>query len=73
MNKISWVKINKGCVKSEKDCMRLNAIQDTYKANYNTSTGSSMWFDFKTHKDAVGFASDITKTFSYLTVTLGRN
>lgn len=70
MDRTSLVRIHSSCVKTEEDAIQLNKIQSKYEANYNTQTSCSMWFDFKSIKDACGFVKSISEKIPYLKLTL---
>lgn len=68
---IWWVRIHRSCVKTDKDAIKLHNIQSRHKANYNTETARSMWFDFPSKKHAIGFVNNITSSIPYLKITMG--
>lgn len=68
-----WVRIHRSCVKTDEDAAKLFDLQDNYEANYNTQTTRSMWFDFPTKINAIGFVNHLSLSIPYLKVTMGNN
>ncbi len=66
-----WVRIHKSVVKCDKDAKVLYSIQNKHKANFNTHTNRSMWFDFKSLENAKGFIQALEEKLPYLKWTLG--